>query len=267
MCGRYIQVQKVEAIEKRFNVKVPEGLEIEPSYNISPGQYTPVITNNNQKQVQLFQFGLTPFWAKKPMYLFNARSEGDRNKENDPAYKGSKDIINKPAFRKPIRSQRCLVIADAFIEGTTKEKLNKPYVVYLREHEGSFAFAGIWDTWNNRETGEIINSFSIITTVTNEFLQKLPHHRSPVILPRQQEEAWLSSSKPLTDITKLLKPYPAELMNAYPISLKIKNPHADGRQLIEPTGDRIIPEHDYKVKTSLELHGMGSFKLRKKIGE
>ncbi|MBU0763203.1 MAG: SOS response-associated peptidase [Bacteroidetes bacterium] len=261
MCGRYILVQKPESIEKRFEVKVPEELELKPSYNISPGNFAPVITDDKPNELQLFLFGLTPFWAKKPMYLFNARAEGDRNRENDPNYRGAKDIINKPSFRKPIRSQRCLVIADAFIEGTTNEGLSKPYVVYLRERERPFAFAGIWDKWLNRETGELLNSFSIITTTANSLLQKLPHHRSPVILPRSSERIWLRNS-PLTDITSLLRPYNPDKMNAYPVSPAIKNPRAEGAELIKPIGHPVEKELDYTVKSFLQLQGMGSGKNR-----
>ena len=177
MCGRYILVQKLELIEKRFNVTAPAGSVWKPSYNISPGQLAPVITSENPGELQLYRFGMTPFWAKKAMYLINARAEGDHNKEDDPGYKGAKGIITKPAFRKPIRSQRCLIIADAFIEGTVKEKLSKPFVVYLKINVRPFAFAGIWDEWTDRETGEISRGFSIITTTANELLQKLPHHR------------------------------------------------------------------------------------------
>jgi len=261
MCGRYIQVKNVEVIEKRFNVNVPKELELTPNYNVSPGDYAPVIASNNPKQVQLFQFGLTPFWAKKPMYLFNARAEGDKNKENNPAYTGGKDIINKPAFRKPIRSQRCLVIADAFYEGTTNEHLNKPYVVYLKDKQGPFAFAGIWDTWLNPETSEEINSFAIITTTANSLLQKLPHHRSPVILPRNREQAWLSN-KPLTDITRMLQAFPGELMNAYPVDKAIKNASVKDKSLITPIGQPIETERGFKENVSLELHGMGLYKKK-----
>jgi putative SOS response-associated peptidase YedK len=267
MCGRYVLVQKIEVLEKRFNIKAPEGFEYKPSYNISPGQYAPVITDENPRELSLFQFGLTPFWAKHQMYLFNARSEGDSNKANDTSYIGAKGIISKPAFRKPIRSQRCLIPADCFIEGTTKEKLNKPFVVYLRNGERPFTFAGIWDKWVNHETGEILNSFAIITTIANELLQKLPHHRSPVILPRSYEQAWLSSDIPLSDVTKLLKPYPADLMNAYPIDASIKNPRADGLQLIRPVGQRIIPEYEIRKTEGLTLQGMGSGKRTKEEGD
>lgn len=260
MCGRYILVQKIELIEKRFNVTAPEGSEWKPAYNIAPGQLAPVITSDDPKKLQLYRFGMTPFWAKKPMYMINARAEGDHNKEDDPNYKGAKGIISKPSFRKPIRSQRCLVIADAFIEGTVKEKLSKPFVVYLKNNVRPFAFAGLWDEWTNKETGEIIRSFSIITTTANDLLQKLPHHRSPVILDRRHEAKWLNTDLPLADVTKLLKPYPAELMNAYPIDPAIKNPRAEGPDLLKPTGERVVPEYDIKTQEDIELQGMGAGK-------
>lgn len=263
MCGRYVLVQKAEIIEKRFNVNLPDGFEWKASYNISPGSMAPVITSENPRELQLFRFGMTPFWAKKPMYLFNARTEGDYNKENDPNYAGSKGIITKPAFRKPIRSQRCLVPADCFIEGTVKEKLDKPFVVYLRDQVRPFSFAGLWDSWANRETGEIIHSFTIITTVANDLLQKLPHHRSPVILEQKDEKKWLDVTLPLSEITKLLKPYPAEKMNAYPVSKAIKNPRSDGPELIKPEGERIVPEYGVKTSSTLELQGMGSNRKNK----
>jgi putative SOS response-associated peptidase YedK len=258
MCGRYIEVQKVEVLEKRFHVTVSEDMDYKPSYNISPGQFAPVITNERPNELQMFQFGLTPFWSKKPMYLFNARSEGDKNRENDPNYTGAKEIIRKPAFRKPIRSQRCLVIADAFIEGTTEKGLSEPYVVYLRNENRPFAFAGIWDRWENKENGEILNSFSIITTVANELIQKFPHHRSPVILPKEYERTWLSDDTSMDYLLDILKPYPSDLMNAYPISSKIKSPKAEGRELIEPAGQRVLPEDEIHINKDLWRQGMGN---------
>ena len=260
MCGRYVLVQKIETIEKRFNVKSPEGLSWSPSYNISLGQMAPVITSEHPNFLDLMQFGMTPHWAKKQMYLFNARAEGDRNKENNPNFSGAKDIINKPAFRKSIRSQRCLVLADAFIEGTTDEGLSKPYLVYLQNKERPFAMAGIFDEWKNIETGERIRSFAIITTTANDLMQKIPHQRMPVILKRGQEQRWLNLKTPLADITKLLHPYDAELMNAYPISSDVKSPKAEGKGLISPLGERLNPEYNMKLSNEIHLHGMGRYK-------
>lgn len=260
MCGRYVLVQKMEIIEKRFNVINKLELEWEANYNISPGHLAPVITDAEPDRIQLFRFGLTPFWAKKEILLINARAEGDYNKEDAPDYNGAKGIITKPAFRKPIRSQRCLIPADAFIEGTTKEKLSKPFLVYLRDKVRPFAFAGIWDEWVHPATGEMIRSFAIITSVSNALLQKIPHHRSPVILPQRSEQRWLRQNIPLTDVTAMLKPYPAELMNAYPISSDIKVPGKNEKELIQPIGERLLPEVDVSVKNEIRLEGMGSNK-------
>lgn len=255
MCGRYVIVSSVETIEKRFQVTAdPVTVSFPPNYNVAPGAVVPVITNTEPGKLQLFTFGLCPSWAKKRMYLFNARAEGDGNPENDPAYSGGKGIIQKPSFRKPIRSQRCLVIADAFIEGTTGRGLDEPYVVYLKSGR-PFALAGIWDTWLNPETGELVNSFAIITVPPNSLLQRLPHHRSPVVLRRSDEYRWLRSEH-LHEITQLLEPYPSEDMNAYPVSPRLKNPKLNSRDLLEPVGERIVPETDVVVKNRLGLQGM-----------
>lgn len=140
MCERYIIVSDQDKIEKAFRAKA--SAPIVQQFNISPGKLAPVITNDKPHEIQFFQFGLTPFWAKKRMQLFNARAEGDGNKNNDPEYTGGKGIISKPAFRKSIRSQRCLVIADAFIGGTITDSLDKPHLIYL-ENRKHFAFAGV----------------------------------------------------------------------------------------------------------------------------
>ena len=48
------------------------------------GDYTYVIANDKSLDLQAFQFGFTPSGADKKKYYYNARSEGDFNKENDP---------------------------------------------------------------------------------------------------------------------------------------------------------------------------------------
>jgi putative SOS response-associated peptidase YedK len=257
MCGRFILVQKLEKLEARFNVTAVPEINYTPSYNISPGKTSLIIAADAPDKIMPAVFGLTPFWAKKPMYLFNARSEGDRNKENDPNFRGAKDIILKPSFRKPIRSQRCLIPADAFYEGTTAEGLSKPFLVFLKNKVRPFAFAGIYDDWKNPETGETIRSFSIITSTANALMQKIPHHRCPVILPQWQEKKWLSERTALTDITDMLKSPADDIMNAYPIAESIKNPKNDSPELIKQIGDLLIPENTVNIKDTLSNQGFG----------
>ena len=266
MCGRYIVVSKVEKIEKRFEVVSDQNDLFNQNFNVALGDKAPVITSEDPGKLKLYRFGLMPFWSKKPMYLINARSEGDFNKEDDPKYKGKLGLRDKPSFRKPFRSQRCLIPADAFIEGTIKEKLGKPFVVYpVDKNDRPFAFAGLFDHWVDRESGEIISTFTIITTTATPLLQKLPHHRSPVILDGPEEEkAWLDLQTPLVDLDYLLRPRQENRFNAYPIDAQIKNPRLKGPDLIQPTGERILKEFDYIIHRDIELFGMGMTQARKR---
>ena len=262
MCGRYVNVSKLQAVEKRFQVQASNPDLYRIHVNVGPGSLAPVITQKDPGALQFYTFGLTPSWSQKRMYLFNARAEGDHNKENDPLYRGARGIIQKPAFRSSIRSKRCLVIADAFLEGPEKEKLSKPFLVYLRDGQRPFAFAGIYEEWVDKETGEVFPSFAIITTVSNSVTQRIGHHRSPVILRPDQERAWLDETTPLFEITAMLDPYPGDEMNAYPISNAIKNPRAEGLELLQPIEQRIFPEYEYVLYEELKLEGMGSTSAR-----
>ena len=266
MCGRYIVVSKLEKIEKRFNAKSNDTEQLEANFNVSPGDRAPIITIEDPSKIQFFRFGLQPFWAKKPMYLINARSEGDYNKENDPNYKGKLGIKDKPSFRKAFRSQRCLVPADAFIEGTVKEKLSKPFVVYpINKLDRPFAMAGLYDHWINQESGEIISSYSIITTTATPLLRLLPHHRSPVVFASSEEEAiWLNPNSSIADLEYVLKPDQDVKFNAYPIDPAIKNPRLKDKSLIEPIGERVLKEYDYVLHKDIELVGMGMSPARKR---
>lgn len=257
MCGRYILVQKLEKIESRFSAEAEANIEYSPSYNISVGEKSLIICSDEPNKIKNAVFGMTPYWAKKPMYLFNARAEGDRNKEDSQNYRGAKEIIMKPAFRKPIRSQRCLVIADAFIEGTKDLGLDKAYVVFLRNKQRPFAFAGIYDDWTNPDTGNTMRSFAIITVAANDFIRRLPHHRCPVILNPSEEKKWLKKDLDLTDVTDLLKIPDSDIFNAYPISTNIKNPKLNYPDLIKPIGKTLIPESEIQITDILLKQGFG----------
>lgn len=255
MCGRYVQVSKLEVIEKRFEAEAVQPERVRPNANVAPGTLAPVITSDSPKAIQLYQFGFRPSWGTPQMMFLNARAEGDHNPENDPGYRGAKGIIQKPSFRKAIRSQRCLVLADAFIEGPFDRKLSEPYLVYLKGKERPFAMAGIWDSWTDPATRQTLFSFAIITTTANEVLQRIRHPRSPVILPREAEAAWLSPDTPLAEVTDLLAPWPSAQMNAYPISPAIKRPSAQGLDLLQPIGPRVMPEEELRLTSHLELQG------------
>lgn len=252
MCGRYVQVSKLEVLQKRFGAEAIQPELWRANANIAPGSATPVVTSDAPKQIQFYQFGFRPSWATSKMMFINARAEGDHNPDNDPRYNGAKGIIQKPSFRKAIRSQRCLVLADAFIEGPFDRKLSEPYLVYLQGKNRPFAMAGIWDSWMDPDSQCELFSFAIITTTANEVLQHIRHPRSPVILSQESEAAWLSNDTPLADVTDLLRPWPSEGMNAYPIDPAIKHPGAQGLGLLQPVGERVMPEEALILRSSID---------------
>jgi len=255
MCGRYVIASKTEIVEKKFNAR--SEVVFEPNFNVSAGAKAPIITSENPRKIQLSHFGFTPSFALKKTYLLNARAEGDHNLANRSDFTGAKGIIKKPYFRKAIRSQRCLVIADAFIEGTSANKLNEPYLVYLQDKVRPFAFAGIYDEWLDSSTGELQHNFAIITCPPNQLMGKIQHHRMPVILPEEFYSEYLNLEVPLSDITSLLQSYPAKQMNAYKISPAIKIPRNNAKEFIQPVSEWVQPEKQLKITTQIDVFGMG----------
>ena len=95
MPTRYILSTALQNIETNFGLP-PQNITIEPNFNITPGQSVPIITSDKPHEIQLFKFGLTPFWAKSGMNLFNARAEGYYNQEDNPRFNlKSASIVNK----------------------------------------------------------------------------------------------------------------------------------------------------------------------------
>lgn len=262
MCGRYTTVSRIEEFESRFSAHFEKPGLFTANPNVAPGELAPVIVSGRPEVVQLLRFGLSPSWSKKRMYLINARAEGDHNPENDPFFTGAPGIFQKPSFRKPIRTQRCLILADGFIEGPEKEKLSKPYLIRRSSPDALFAMAGIWDHWTDSMTGEIIHGFSILTTAANPLLLEIGHHRAPLILPRESEREWLDEKLSNEALGKLFQPFNPEGFTAWSISPEIKKPDRKSIDLLRPIGEPIEVGTTLKTTHQLELQGMGHSSAR-----
>ena len=257
MCGRATIITPAVDLEKRFNAAFIKSAALKENVNISAGNEIPVITSEQPNHIQLFTLGYTPHWAHKQTYMINARSEGSLNIENDPNYKGAMGIFNKPMFRHAIKSQRCLVLVDAFIEGPKQEKLNKPFIVYPNRDRGPFALAGIYDTWEHPLTGELHRTVAIITTAANRLTQRIEHHRAPVVLSKEDEEN-ISTA----ELSNMMQPFDSKGFNAYPISQKIKNPEANGLELLKPIGDKLFKDYDRCLYERLKFAEEDEYAIR-----
>lgn len=262
MCGRATIITPQHALETRFNARFTAGVRLTENVNIAAGNAIPVVTMQQPNRIQLFTLGYTPHWAQKQMYMLNARSEGGNNLENDTAYAGPMGIFNKVMFRHAIKSQRCLVLVDAFIEGPKAEKLNKPFLVYSNRERGPFALAGIYDTWKHPLTGELHNTVAIVTTAANRLMERIGHHRAPVVLSKIDEERWLDKDLSIAALSQIMKPFDSKGFNAYPISQKIKSPDANGLELLKPVGEKVFKDYDRCLYERLKFSENERFVIR-----
>jgi putative SOS response-associated peptidase YedK len=198
---------------KRFSALFLENVPFKTQYHASSFDLPtlPVITNEQQKQIQLFTWGLIPFWVKDKqtaeeirLKTMNARAES---------------IFEKPSFRHAAEQKRCLVLADGFFEWQEYEGKNYPYYIRLKNRE-PFSMAGLWDSWIDPETTEVLQTYTVITTKANHLMEQIHNKkkRMPVILQKDHERDWIVSSLDRQTAEALLVPYDEQLMEAFTIS-------------------------------------------------
>jgi putative SOS response-associated peptidase YedK len=221
MCGRFtLTINPAEAQETFSSFSFPQ--QFAPRFNIAPTQPVLVIPNDDQNTADFFVWGLIPMWAKDPgigSRMINARAE---------------TLEEKPAFRSSLKYKRCLILADGFYEwkGAEGKKVKTPFFIHMKDRK-PFAFAGLWDSWNSPD-GSLVKSCTIITTEPNE-LTGIIHNRMPVILHPRDYAKWLNPSPQTPDQLKpLLKPFAADLMDAYPVSTLVNTPANDRPELVVP---------------------------------
>ena len=97
---KFVLASSLEMIEDRFNVHIDQNIaEISKSYAVSQGDFSYAITCEDPHLIQVFKYGLTPFYSTEPMNLVTARAEGNKNLKDDPNYCGSKSIFLKTEFK------------------------------------------------------------------------------------------------------------------------------------------------------------------------
>lgn len=220
MCGRYILTATPAELQALFGYLDAEPFP--PRYNIAPTQPIAVVRfDRGARRFALVRWGLVPAWVKDPRdfsLLINARAEG---------------IDDKPAFRGAIQYRRCLIPASGFYEWRRGPgRQTQPFLIRPRAG-GVMAFAGLWESWLGADGSEI-DSACIITTASNATVQPI-HDRMPVVIPPADYERWLDSRthRPAA-VLDLLKPAPADLLEAIPVSPRVNAAVNDDPRLIEP---------------------------------
>lgn len=171
----------------------------------------PVITQLKPGSIQLFNWGLIPHWIK-------TKADADKIRAQTLNAR-SETVFEKPSFRSSVTNERCLIIADGFFEWMDFKKKKYPHLIYLN-NEKIFCFAGIYSSWTDKETGEHLNTFSILTTNANSMMAKIHNskERMPVIVPKHLYKKWLTPNLTKEEIISFFNPYPDSEMSAHTIS-------------------------------------------------
>ncbi len=211
MCYRYSIQSDATVLASRFDANIQGTYEKKYHVVAFDQALLPVITSEEPSQIQFLAWGLIPFWVKTP-----AQAEEIRQKTVNAR---AQTIYEKPAFRHSALNNHCLVLADGFFEW--HEYLGKKFPYYIRlKSQEPFAMAGLWDTWKNPVTGELVKSYTIITTEANIVMQTIHNtkKRMPVILKKTVEHEWLKKGLPCEEVKPMLVPLDDGLLEAFTIS-------------------------------------------------
>ena len=217
MCGRFAFYSPAEAAAALFEFDA--SLTTEPRYNVAPTQFVPAVrqTQAGGREFTMLRWGLVPFWAKDPSIgnrMINARAE---------------TLAEKPAYKSAYEKRRCLILADGFYEWRKEATGKTPNFISLANGQ-PFAFAGLWEAWTDRSTGESLQTTTIVTTAASEFLKDL-HDRMPVILQPDTASAWLSGD---TNVVNAVTASPPQLQ-AWPVGGNVNDSRNEGPELIVRT--------------------------------
>ena len=220
MCGRYTLAISKRRLAEAFDLS-GEMPDLTPSYNVTPMQaVATVLGDGGERRLELMRWGLIPSWADDPEIgtrMINARSE---------------TVAEKPSFRAAFEKRRCLIPVDGFYEWQKTAGAKQPFHIRLQDGR-PFALAGLWEKWRD-EGGLEIRSCTILTTEANGLLASV-HGRMPVMLDPENYDFWLDPEvQEAGPLSQLLKPYPPENMEAYPVSRFVNSPSNDDPRCVEP---------------------------------
>lgn len=215
MCGRFAMYEKPKVLKEHF------GLGYEPeviaNYNITPDRMILTVIQELLKPSFVYlKWGLVPHWSskKKSDYrMINARLEG---------------VWEKPSFRSAMRYRRCLIPTSGFYEWKKEDSGKIPCFITFKR-KSIFAMAGIWETWEDKSSGEIIESCAILTTQAQGVVSDI-HDRMPVILDRTGYDLWLDPKVQSKKDLEIRQVDPC-LLSAHPVSTKVNNPANNNPEL------------------------------------
>jgi putative SOS response-associated peptidase YedK len=211
-----------EELEGRYGATLIDQDKYRPSYYYHAFSFPemPVVCSEDPSQLRMFKWGLIPSHTRDMeeansvrSKTFNARSES---------------LSTKKAFKWSLKSKRCIVPVKGFYEWQHSGNRKIPWYIYKADN-GIISLAGLYDTWILVESGEVFNTFSVITTDANKMLAEIHNSakRMPAILEDHDEEEWLDTRTSEDKLQSLLRPSREEFLKAHTIGPLVNNRNAD----------------------------------------
>ncbi|HZH87073.1 MAG TPA: SOS response-associated peptidase [Brumimicrobium sp.] len=185
MCYNVQQKATIKQLTEQFKAQFKMPSLYNPKENINGFDFPllPVLKDDSPDVFQFLNWGLIPHWAK----------DEDMRKNTLNA---KLETIGEVASFKDINEQRCILPVTGFYEWKwldSKGKRKEKYRIQLK-NEPVFGLAGLYNSWTNPQNGEIVDSFSLLTTSANEIMAEIHNikKRMPLIMDTQQAKEWLS---------------------------------------------------------------------------
>jgi putative SOS response-associated peptidase YedK len=257
MCGRYAATANPDELVAEFEVDEDRSSEPgrsvlvnpqdpppgHPDHNMAPTKQAPVVLSRApredreaapRRQLRLLTWGLVPSWSKDPKggaRMINARVES---------------VAEKPAYARALASRRCLVPARGWYEWQVsptavdaKGKPRKQPFFTARADGASVAMAGLYEFWRDPAVTDPddpmawLTTYAVITGPAEPGLDRI-HDRQPLVLERDEWDAWLDPGTGAADVLPLLEPHPAGRFVARPVPRAVSSNRANGPQLLDP---------------------------------
>ncbi|PZR57104.1 MAG: hypothetical protein DLM50_06545 [Candidatus Meridianibacter frigidus] len=215
MCGRYSLTQRLEVLEEIFKAQA-RALRLKRAvYNIAPSQPILAITQEEPGAIEELTWGMeVGRESQPPRLIVNAKAE---------------TLEQRPLFADALQYRRCVILADGFYEWETRAGTRYPRYYRLRNGK-PFAFAGVYQ----QTLGESPNRRAVIITSEANALVSQTHDRMPVILSDPKQ--WLAAGDP-----KILKPFPSDAMESFPVDPIVNAPENDTEACIRPCQPKELP--------------------------
>jgi putative SOS response-associated peptidase YedK len=216
MCTKYVSPDDA-AIERFWEIRPADSWPMRSMFPRAQGPFIRrvAVGGANSRECIVGQWGLIPSFAREaklPYSTHNARFE---------------ELTDKASYRTPwARGQRCVIPAASFDEPNWETGRNV-WWRFVRRDAAPWGLAGLWNTWIDRATGEVHESYTMLTVNADEHgLMRRMHKpdpkygadeqdkRSVVAIEIADVDLWLYGG--IDEVRPLARPPPVAEIDAAP---------------------------------------------------